>query len=184
MRDIAMLSAPQYPRGVDGQIPMLKNASHARRARHVPMPIGLSFAGLPPHPRRHRPQKWLVPLNRITTCACGSGQHSPSPWPSCAQHMQWCLLPCARTRLCTTGATEPPPLVMQCAGLWHSSPSSIDIHRLVLEPQLRNWGMPSSAAPLATHSLRRRGPGHACSCPVRIPSRALSSALTARRHHG
>ena len=88
MRDIAMLSAPQYPRGVDGQIPMLKNASHARRARHVPMPIGHSFAGLPPHSRRHNPQKWLVPLYRMTTCACGSGQHSPSPWPSCAMHVQ------------------------------------------------------------------------------------------------
>ena len=32
MRDIAMLSAPQNPLGVDGQILTLKNASHARRA--------------------------------------------------------------------------------------------------------------------------------------------------------
>ena len=103
MRDIATLSAPQNPQGVDGQILTPWKLSHARRARHVPMPIGHSFAGLPPHSRRHNPQKWLVPLYRMTTCACGSGQHSPSPWPSCATQMQWRLLPCARTRLCTRG---------------------------------------------------------------------------------
>ena len=161
MRDIATLSAPQNPRGVDGQILTPWKLSHARRARHVPMPIGHSFAGLPAHPRRHNPQKWLVPLYRMTTCACGSGQHSPSPWPSCATHVQWCLLPCARTRLCTRGGAKPPPTTMQCAGLCSASPASMDIHRLVREPQLRNRGMPSSAATLATNSLRRRGPGHA-----------------------
>ena len=87
MRDIATLSAPQNPWGVDGQILTPWKLSHARRARHVPMPIGHSFAGLPPHSRRHNPQKWLVPLYRMTTCACGSGQQSPSPWPSCATHV-------------------------------------------------------------------------------------------------
>ena len=165
MRDIATLSAPQNPWGVDGQILTPWKLSHARRARHVPMPIGSSSAGLPPHSRRYNPQKWLVPLYRMTTCACGSGQHSPSPWPRSATQVQWRLLPCARTRLCTWGGAEPPPTTMQCAGLCSASPASIDTHRLVWEPQLRNRGMPSSAAPLATHSLRRRGPGHACLCP-------------------
>ena len=44
MRDIAMLSAPQYPRGVGGQIPMLKNASHARSRRFAAVSYGV---GLP-----------------------------------------------------------------------------------------------------------------------------------------
>ena len=88
MRDIATLSAPQNPRGVDGQILTPWKLSHARRARHVPMPIGHSFAGLPPHSRRHNPQKWLVPLYRITTCACRSARcrHDRCRYSSARHH--------------------------------------------------------------------------------------------------
>ena len=147
MRDIATLSAPQNPRGVDGQIPTPWKLSHARRARHVPMPIGHSFAGLPPHSRRHNPQKWLVPLYRMTTCACGSGQHPPSPWPSCAILVSWVVLPCAGTRLCTTGGAEPPPMAIQCAGLWHAVVPLYLPQREMRQSELqtlraRKWGRP------------------------------------------